>query len=437
VKTTLAEFLALGGGLIGLMFVNALLVACEISLVKLRYADPDEFDLDDLKRRKRVAYLLNRSDWAAPVMRFGIMAVTIALGLVLFPMLGFLMEKVVFFQNQPGTTIKAMLAFIVAASVVSLFGFLIPRGFALSNPPRALRLSSWFIIGLVALILPWFKFLRGFARRLFAVMGMRFEHDFNVLDFEVQIRALAEDEEAPSAYQRKLLKNSLRLRDLEVSDVILPRNQVQIFDLESTLEENLALAKQTGHTRFPLCEGDLDRCVGLIHIKDIFRQTGDPTKIDLRKIARKIERFQANLRLEEALQRMLAQKIHMALVSDEFGGALGVVTLETILEELVGDIDDEFDVPETEELTQTGPDEYMVDGLIAIHDLEEELNVEIDTDEVSTLGGLITTELGRIPVTDEIITMDQYGLEVTVKEVDERRVLAASVKKIPVIEEED
>lgn len=432
-----SEFIALGGGLIGLLLVNALLVACEISLVRLRYADPDEFDLEEMRSRKRVAYLLNRADWAAPVMRFGIMAVTVALGLVLFPMIGYVMGKAEFFQSQPGATIKALIAFALAASVVSLFGFLIPRGFALSNPTRALRLSSWIVIGIVAAVLPWFKLLRGFARRLFGLLGMRFEHDFNVLDFEVQIRALAEDEEPPSAYQRKLLKNSLRIRDLEVSDVILPRNQVQLFNLEDTLQENLALARQTGHTRFPLCEGDLDRCVGLIHIKDIFRQPGDPNKIELRKIARKIERFKANTRLEEALQRMLAQKVHMALVSDEFGGALGVVTLETILEELVGDIEDEFDLPETEDFTQTGPDEYLVDGLMAIHDLEEELNVEIDTDEVSTLGGLITNELGRIPAADEVITMDQYGLEVTVKEVDERRVLAASVKKIQVLEEED
>lgn len=436
-NTTFPEFLVLGGFLIGLLLINALLVACEISLVKLRYADPDEFDLAELRRRKRVAYLLNRADWAAPVIRFGIMAVTIALGLVLFPMLGYLMGQIVYFQSQPGASIKAFIAFAVAASVVSLFGYLMPRGFALSNPTRAIRLTSWVVMGIVVVVLPWFKLLRGIARKLFVPLGLHFEHDFNVLDFEVQIRALAEDEEPPSPYQRKLLRNSLRLRDLEVSDVLLPRNQVQLFNLQSSVADNLALAKQTGHTRFPLCDGDLDRCVGLVHIKDIFRQTGDLAKLDLRKIARKIERFTGDTQLEEALQRMLAQKVHMALVSDEFGGALGVVTLETILEELVGDIEDEFDLPETQELQQTGPDEYLVDGLMAIHDLEEELNVEIDTTDASTIGGLITNELGRIPETNETVTMDQYGLEITIKEVDERRVLTASVRKIPVVEEAD
>ncbi|WP_309380766.1 hemolysin family protein [Cerasicoccus frondis] len=436
-NTSLTEFLVLSGGLVCLLFVNALLVACEISLVKLRYADPDEFDIDALRSRKRVAYLLNRTDWAAPVLRFGIMAVTVALGLVLFPMIVFAMKSVTYFHGQPGATIKAVIAFLIAASTVSVCGFLIPRAFALSNPTRALRLSSWFVIGVVAIVLPWFKLLRGVARRIVTLMGLNFEHDFNVLDFEVQIRALAEDEEPPSPYQRKLLRNSLRLRDLEVSDVILPRNQVQLFSLDSSVEENLALARETGHTRFPLCEGDLDRCVGLIHIKDIFRFTGELNKNNLRKLARKIERFSADTMLEEALQRMLAQKVHMALVSDEFGGALGVVTLETILEELVGDIEDEFDIPETEDFTRTGPDEYLVDGLMAIHDLEEELDVHIDTDDVSTVGGLITNELGRIPETNEILTLDEYGLEFTVKEVDERRVLSAAVKKIPVVEDED
>nr|WP_267908227.1 hemolysin family protein [Cerasicoccus arenae] len=427
----------MGGGLIALLFINALLVACEISLVKLRYADPDEFDLGKLRERKRIAYLLNRADWAAPVMRFGIMAVTIALGLVIFPMLGYLMDKLEIFESPTGELMKAFFTFAVIASFTSLFGFLVPRGFALSNPVLALRFTSWFIIGVVAVLLPWFKFIRSIARKLFGLLGMRFEHDFNVLDFEVQIRALAEDTEPPSPYQRKLLRNSLRLRDLEVSDVILPRNQVQLFSLDASVEENLALAHITGHTRFPLCNGDLDRCVGLIHIKDLFRYKGDLRQADLRKLARKIERFSADTLLEEALQRMLAQKVHMALVSDEFGGALGVVTLETILEELVGDIEDEFDMPVNEELTQTGPDEYLVDGLMAIHDLEEELNIDIDTDEVSTVGGLITNELGRIPETDETITMDAYGLEITVKEVDERRVISASVRKIQIVEDGD
>ncbi|MGE9296829.1 MAG: hemolysin family protein, partial [Puniceicoccales bacterium] len=326
----------------------------------------------------------------------------------------------------------AILAFVVAASVISLFGFLVPRGYALSNPPRALRLTSWFVIGIVACTLPWFKLQRSLARRLFLVLGLRFEHDFNILDFEVQIRALAEDQQPPTPYVRKMLRNALRLRDLEVSDVLLPRNQVQFFNLEQDLKENLALARETGHTRFPLCEGDLDRCSGLIHIKDLFRQPNKLEETELRAIRRKIERFPSTMRLEEALQRMLAQKVHMALVSDEFGGALGVVTLETILEELVGEIEDEFDTPESEELTQTGPDEYLVDGLMAIHDLEEELSVEIETDEVSTVGGLITSELGRIPQINETIPLEQWGLEFTVKEVDERRVLSASVKKIPI-----
>ncbi|MEO0794058.1 MAG: hemolysin family protein [Verrucomicrobiota bacterium] len=434
---TFWDFLALGVGLIGLLIINALLVACEISLVKLRYADPGEFDPAKLRKRKRIAYLMDRADWAAPVIRFSIMAVTIALGLLLFPLLKYAMASADFFQSQPGTSIKAIVAFFIAASVISLFGFLIPRAFALSNPIRALGTSSWAVIGLITVLLPWFKLQRSIARSLSKMMGINFQHDFNVQDIEVQIRALAEDQQPPTAYVRKMLRNALRMRDLEVSDVLLPRNQVQFFNTEQSVEENLQLARETGHTRFPLCDGDLDRCSGLIHIKDLFRRTGPVETLGLESITRKIERFPHDMKLEVALQRMLAQKGHMALVSDEFGGALGVVTLETILEELVGDIDDEFDTPETEELTQTGPDEYMVDGLMAIHDLEEELSVDIHTDEVSTVGGLITSELGRIPEMDEQIVLDKWGLEFVVKEVDERRVLAAAVKKIPVVEEED
>lgn len=433
-NTSFWEFLALGGVVAILLALNALLVACESSLVKLRYSDPEEFDLDALRRRKRLAYLMARADWAAPVMRFGVMVLALGTGLALFPLLDFLLASLAWPDAPLGRFLEAVVAFVLSASVVSFWGYLLPRAFALSDPIRALRVTSWVVIGLVAALLPWFRVVRAMARRFFGLLGWRFQHDFNVLDFEVQIRALAEGQDPPSPYLRKVLRNTLRLRDLEASDVLLPRNQVQIFDLEQDLEENLALARDTGHTRFPLCEGDLDRCTGIIHIKDLFRHCGPLRADHLSLLKRRIERFPENAPLEYVLQRMLAMKAHMALVVDEFGGALGVVTLETILEELVGDIEDEFDTPEAEELRRTGPGEYIVDGLMAIHDLEEELGVTIDNDEVSTVGGLVTATLGRIPEPGEVVELPEPGLRIAVKDADERRVLSATVKVVPPVE---
>ena len=128
-------------------------------------------------------------------------------------------------------------------------------------------------------------------------------------------------------------------------DILLPRNQAVIYDLGEDVGTNLKVMKDAGHTRFPLCNGDLDNCVGIIHIKDIFRCSGDRVGSPL-ALKRSISQFPQETPLEEALQRMLRAKFHMALVTDEFGRVIGLVTLETILESLVGDIQDEFDSDE-------------------------------------------------------------------------------------------
>ena len=138
------------------------------------------------------------------------------------------------------------------------------------------------------------------------------------------------------------------MQELVVHDVLLPRNQVVVYDLDQSYEKNLDRMQVAGHTRFPLCYGSLDQCIGIIHIKDIFRATDDALLAQPVKLKRMIAQFTLETPLEEALERMLRAKFHMALVEDTFGGIVGVVTLESILEKLVGDIQDEFDSEEVQ-----------------------------------------------------------------------------------------
>jgi CBS domain containing-hemolysin-like protein len=231
---------------------------------------------------------------------------------------------------------------------------------------------------------------------------------------------------------RKIIDKAIQMPELDVSDILLPRNQVHWIDIYEEPKKSLALARKTGHTRFPLCEGDLDRCLGIIHIKDIFRDTAADDEVDFRKLRRPIATLALEDKLMEALQRLLGLKVHMALVLDEFGGAVGVVTLERILEELVGEIQDEFDM-EDEEIVPLGINRYTVAGLTPIHELEERLDVDLGRDDVSTFSGLITSELGRIPEKGEAL---KYGkLDVLVTEVDEKRIIGTEVTVNPDVPE--
>lgn len=417
--------------LTGLLLINALLVACEISMVKLRYALIEDDGLQRLRAHRRINYLMDNADWTAQVIRFGIMACTLAIGFALLPML--LMGANWLIPGQDNTLLQAvfsLLGFFLAVSLVSLVAFRVPRGFALTHPLFTLRTTSWFVVGFSVITLPWFKMLRSLTRKLFQCFGIQVREDYNVLDFEIQIRALGEGGPSLTPFTRMILRNTLRIRDLEVSDVLLPRREVKYFDVEDPVAENLAMARETGHTRFPLVRGDLDNCIGVIHIKDLFRAPEGPENANFLKLRRDMISFSANAPLEEAFQGLLAQKMHMALVKDEFGGTAGVITLETILEALVGEIDDEFDVTGEAQIVKVGDHEYQVDGLTPIHDFEEYFNQSIGNEEVSTFGGFITSHMGHIPGQGETIEIASPPMQITIEEVDEKRILRARVRLI-------
>jgi CBS domain containing-hemolysin-like protein len=310
-----------------------------------------------------------------------------------------------------------------------------PARAARTHPARAIAWSAP-LAGLLLLLLRPVERLSGGRRHpsLASWMGREDSERVHPLDLEVQLRALQVELRPLPPGLRRIVDKTLQLPDLEVSDVLLPRSQVVWLDLDDDAAESLTRARQAGHTRYPLCEGDLDHCVGILHIKDVFRSGRNGGSADLRRMQRPIATVRLEDRLADTLSLLLRRKVHMALVLDEFGGAVGVITLERILEELVGEIQDEFD-REPEEIIVLGGDRYSVAGLTPIHDLEERLGQELHCDEVSTFSGLITAELGRIPERGETLT---YGfLRIAVREVDERRVIRAEVERIAAAEEEE
>jgi CBS domain containing-hemolysin-like protein len=176
-----------------------------------------------------------------------------------------------------------------------------------------------------------------------------------------------------------------------------------------SLTENLRIARRSGHTRFPLCEGDLDHVVGLIHIKDLFRRERPLTS--LKEVARDIAFVPETLTLDRLLQRMRTERFHLAAVIDEYGGVSGVVTLEAVIEEIVGAIQDEFDV-ENPELQQMGEGVWEVSGGMLVEDLEEALGIELSERDEDTIGGVVLSELGRNPAVGDRVELGAVTIEV-------------------------
>lgn len=410
--------------IVGLIGMNSLLVAGDFALIQLNFSrfDPKESDRAELPWV--VSSLLEDINQSSNIIRLGINLTTVGLGFALVKPLYGLAERLVW---PLASALSVFSALLVAVLIHFLLGELVPRALALSDPRRAARVSAIPIHFLRLFLRPLVRLLGRVTRLLFRVLGIEAELETNLVDVELQVRSILRGGGDVSPIMGMIIKNTINLRKRVVQDILLPRNRIQYFDVMDSNVINLDVARKTGHTRFPLCEGDLDRCIGLIHIKDIFRYRGDWHEVDLRKFKRDILRFSLDDPLDTVLQRLLRQRLHMALVQDEFGGTVGVVTLEDVLEELVGEIQDEFDREEAQ-IKPTAEGDFVVDGLAPIHDVADVLGVEINNVEVSTFGGYITSELGRMPKENMRLRLGRLDIRITA--VDEKRVRSARVRVV-------
>jgi CBS domain containing-hemolysin-like protein len=402
-----------------ILFLHALLVMGETSLILVRYGKLTRPVLEELKKGSGMARVLSEGDRAGGALRFGKVLCLLFLGVVICTM-------TVGYVGQQGGAANWVVGSVTGLWVLLLFyglGSYLPQALALRYPVGALQFSAPLLRVLKLLLFPLqFFSIKGF---IFKRLGVD-EVEPEPMDIAVQLRALGQDNASLSPVVRAIVSRSIQMQDLVVHDVLLPRNEVVFYDLNEDLSTNLLRMKGAGHTRYPLCRGDLDDCVGIIHIKDIFRSETGELAMQPDVLMRPTGNFLLETPLEEALQRMLRTKFHMGLVYDNFGGALGVVTLERILEELVGDIQDEFDSEEDriEVLGDSGC--YQISGLAPMHDVETRLGLKVGNDEVSTFGGFITGELGRIPSAGEQLTFE--GLQIEILRVDERRILTTRVR---------
>src|SRR5205823_4662441 len=236
----------------------------------------------------------------------------------------------------------------------------------------------------------------------------------------------SEKSEEVSALGRDLLVNALDLRRRIVRDIMTPRGQVAFLDIEDSFRDNVKKAISSRHTRFPLCRGHLDNTIGLIHIKDLVPLISDPHP-DLLRIKQELIPVPEMMPLERLLSLFLSRHAHLAIVVDEFGGTVGMVTLEDVLEELVGDIQDEFDT-EKAEFQKINANEFTVDGTLGLYELNDLAKLELESADVSTIGGYVTHLLGHLPKQGEQVKIDGYS--VTVTQTDARRVKQLHFRKL-------
>lgn len=266
------------------------------------------------------------------------------------------------------------------------------------------------------------------------ILGRLFQGRRKVTEEEIQdIITAGEEEGLINPRENEMIRSIFHLRDTIVREIMVPRTDMAFVEVSDNIRDVVAKIIACGHSRLPVCDGTLDNIVGLLYAKDLLKYWGtDALSFDLSKTLRVPYYIPETKNLEELLQEFRRKKVHMAIVVDEYGGTSGLVTIEDLLEQIVGDIQDEYDLEE-ERLVAQPDGSVVVDARLPVEELEEHFGIEVERDMFDTVGGLIFHLTGRIPRAGEEI--DTHDLHMTILDADERKIRSVRITRSEKIEE--
>ena len=427
--------------LIFLILLNALFVAAEFGLVKVHVSQLEDAVDENRRGAKLALHVAKNIDSYLSACQLGITASSLVLGALGVPFLTKWLSPLLNGLPIAENAVKIIL-FLVSVAILTAFhiiiGEKIPRVFGIRKSvgttifcSRPLRIFH-FCMAAPVWAINWIS--NAILRRAFNMEPVHNSHISHTAD---ELRLLVEETgraHAVTETEQEILINALGLSELSVRDILTPRNEVIVLDVHRTFKENLETAMVSKHTRFPLVDRHLDKTLGLIHIKDLLRETQKESP-NLFALKRDLSAVSENLPLDQLLQLFLARRAHMALVVDEFGGSIGLVMLDDVLDQVVGEILDEFDDEETG-FHRVDDNEFLVEGWLPLHELANHVeDLDLEDPAVSTVGGYLTSLLGRIPEPGETLEIDGFLAEVI--KSDDRIVQEIRFTKIPEPTEED
>jgi CBS domain containing-hemolysin-like protein len=407
-------------GVAALVLLNGFFVAAELALVKIRDTQIETLVQGGNRRARIVRRLAQNLEAAISATQFGITLASLGLGILVEPVFLSLLAPVFHWLNVESQTVQhtvAILAgFFVNSFLLIVIGELAPKAIAIRKTvPVALwtaRPLSWF----ARITFPFVWLLNRSAMWLLKQIGIEPASEAQRSHSEEELRllfAVSDRYSGATRLGRDIVLNALDLRRRIAREVMRPRNEIVCLDTEASIAECLDVAEKTRYSRFPLCErGNLDKTLGVVHFKDLFAaRLKARSGADLISVARKLIYVPETARLEKLLQLFLERKLHLAIVVDEYGGTVGMVTLENILEELVGQIQDEFD-QEKPLLVKTGAETWELAGTLPLHELAELVREPLQEEGITTVSGWVTHRLGGFPKPGDVLSLGNYALQV-------------------------
>jgi putative hemolysin len=402
-----------------LILLNAYFVAAEYALVTARGTKLRELEGQGDRRARRVLTITADPPRFIAAMQLGVTATSLAIGALGEPVLANVFDPVL------AAFLSFALAFLIITFLHVVVGELMPKALALNYSERVALAVSAPVRGFFVVFHPVVWVLQRATELGLRVIGVKPPSGEVGVHSEAELKMLldrsTEEGEIEQAEQEMLYK-VFDFADKEVSDVMVPRPEVVALSIDLPPEECLQAAMEAPYTRYPVYRESLDTVIGVLHLRDLFREAnrlGGFAQVDLVSLLRPAHVVPETKDLAALLHEFRRTKEHMAIVVDEYGTMEGIATLEDLLEEIVGEIEDEFDLPD-ESVERLEDGRVRVHGTFSVDDFNEQFGIELPDDDYHTLGGIVFGLLGRAPEPGDVAALD--GVRFKVLEVDGSRI---------------
>ncbi len=422
-----------------LVFMNGFFVAAEFAIVKIRSTRLDLLVQQGNRRARYAKLLTEHMDASLSVTQLGITLASLGLGWAGEPAVSALLEPVFrFFALEPAYchSLSLILGFSIITALHIVMGELAPKSMAIQKVEPVILSIAIPMILFQRLMYPAVWLLNHVANWAIRMLGFEPAAEEDAAHTEDEIRILMEESHKHGYIDKTELlfvDNVLDFSDRSVREIMIPRTDMVCLYLEDDIDDNIAITLDNQLTRYPICHEDKDHVVGFLHIKDLLRTLYEGKRPDIAALAREVPFVPETMLIGNLLKTMQKHRVQLAIVVDEYGGTAGMVTIEDILEEIVGEIQDEFD-EERPAVEKSGEGLYSVDGKLLLTDLEDFLKIKIEADDVDTLGGWLATRVDTPPQVGQKTT---YGDDAFfVEEIENVRIVRVLIKLHEKLEEE-
>lgn len=393
-----------------LIALTAFFVASEFAIIRIRSTRIDQLVSEGNKNAIAAKKVITNLDEYLSACQLGITITALALGWIGEPTVAHLLHPLFNSLNVSEAVSKVLtivIAFILITFLHVVIGELAPKTLAIQKAEKVALLSARPLMFFYKVMYPFIKMLNGSAQLLLGVFGMKPASEHEVAHSQDELRSILTEsynsgEINQSEY--KYMNNIFQFDDRIAKEIMVPRTEIIAFDHAMSLEESIQIASTENYTRYPIYQGDKDHIIGMVNMKEVLTDyiRGSRDQASIAHYVRPVIQVIESVSLENLLVKMQKDRVHMAILIDEYGGTGGLVTVEDILEEIVGEIHDEFDQDESPDIRKIDNNKTIIDGKVLLEDVNNLFGLQIDDSDVDTIGGWMLTEKMDVQMGDAL-----------------------------------